>query len=419
MPGTDQEKYRRMSTPLPDPAAFADPVEFATAFSTWRERLRVSGQTSQGNWIGLTPIGPFPTVAPGDTLTVTFAVVAAFKPDQFQNLAGQVADNEETRIEFVNNIRWARRTYSGEDNNFNGQLDANEDVNNNGLLDRYLRPEPPAPPRFRIEFEAGTDDVTGLQDNRVVLYWDKTAELSQDPVTGLRDFEGYRVYRSNPGDDRTGNILGSATLFAQYDTPGNRTGFNNGFAEIELDAPVTFDGDPNEYWYRVEVEDLLAGWQYLFTLTAFDSGDIEAGLPSFESSLVANATRIFPGTPAAADNKEVGVYPNPYRVNAAWDGSTNRTRRLNFYNLPARAEIRIYTLAGETVAELIHDADIYTGDIRWYDDFSGDNRVLPGGEHSWDLLSESGLNLAGGLYLFSVKDLDSGDVHQGKFVIIK
>jgi hypothetical protein len=45
--------------------------------------------------------------------------------------------------------------------------------------------------------------------------------------------------------------------------------------------------------------------------------------------------------------------------------------------------------------------------------------LLPGGEHSWDLLSENGLNLAGGLYLFTVKDLDSGETQTGKFVIIK
>ena len=36
-----------------------------------------------------------------------------------------------------------------------------------------------------------------------------------------------------------------------------------------------------------------------------------------------------------------------------------------------------------------------------------------------ELLSENGLNLATGLYLFTVKDLDSGEIQQGKFAIIK
>jgi len=35
------------------------------------------------------------------------------------------------------------------------------------------------------------------------------------------------------------------------------------------------------------------------------------------------------------------------------------------------------------------------------------------------VLSENNLNLAGGLYLFTVKNLDSGRIQRGKFVIIK
>jgi hypothetical protein len=339
---------------------------------------------------------------------VTFALVAALKSEEFQGQAGKPVDTPESRALLANNVLWARRTYAGEDNNFNGVLDEGEDVNGNGVLDRYLIPEPPGSPNLRVELEAG----------RAILYWDDRAEQSVDPVTGELDFEGYRIYRSNPGDDREGNILDRATLIAQYDQPGNRTGFNNGLDPIRLDQPVTFEGDPNAYLYRFEVDGLLSGWQYLFTVTAFDEGDPDAGLDSFESSRTANATRVFPGTPAQ-ERGEVGVYPNPYRLNAAWDGTSARTRRLNFYNLPPRAEIRIYTLAGEIVARLNHEADTYQGDIRWYDDFGGSNRQLPGGEHSWDLLSENGLNLATGLYLFSVKDLDSNDVQQGKFVIIK
>ena len=252
-----------------------------------------------------------------------------------------------------------------------------------------------------MEFESTETNTQAGQDTRVTVYWDRSAEESTDPVTGRKDFEGYRIYRSNPGDDLAGNILDRTTLIAQYDKANNRTGFNNGFTEIALAEPVRFEGDPNEYWYKFVSDDLLNGWQYLFTITAFDEGDIQAGLPSFESSRVSNAVRIFPGTPAGqTGDTEVGVYPNPYRINAAWDGNTSRTRRLNFYNLPARAEIRIYTLAGEIVAELNHDAATYTGDTRWFDDFSADNRQIPGGEHAWDLLSDSGLSLTSGLYLF-------------------
>ena len=416
-PTEDIGRYERMATPYPNPANYASEPEYEQSREAWFERLRSDGLIATGNWIGLTPIGPFPRVEAGDMLQVTFALVAALKPDEFQGQPGKAIDTPESRAILANNILWARRTYSGEDNNFNGVLDPGEDSNNNGQLDRYVIPEPPSSPRVHVEFDV--TDEGGASSNRATLYWDRSAEESIDPVTGIADFEGYRVYRSNPGNDLSGNLLDAASLVAQWDETGNRTGFNNGFDEVQLAEPATFAGDTTQYWYRFPVDNLLGGWQYLFTVTAFDEGDVEAGLPPFESSRTSNAIRVFPGTPPSAVEGVVGVYPNPYRVNAAWDGTTARTRRLNFYNLPRRAEVRIYTLAGEIVDEFRHDAATYTGDIRWYDNFSGENRVLSGGEHSWDLLSKGGLGISGGLYLFSVKDLDSGNVQTGKFVVIR
>jgi len=417
-PGTDEVRYRRMATAFPNPAQFDSDASLEEAQEAWFQRLRTDGQIATGNWIGLTPVGPFRSVSPGDTLQVTFALVASLKTEEFQGQAGKAIDNEESRDIFANDILWARRTYSGEDNNFNGRLDLGEDVNGNGVLDRYLIPEPPASPNIKVAFER-PPNATG-NETVVALYWDKAAEFSVDPVTGLRDFEGYRVYRSNPGDDQSGDILNRATLIAQYDKPGNQTGFNNGFDRIALNEARFFAGDTTAYWYRLEATDLKLGWQYLYTVTALDEGDPAAGLEAFESSRVANAVRVFPGTPPATSGEQsVGVYPNPYRVNAAWDGGTSRTRKLNFHNLPGDSEIRIYTLAGEIVRTLRHNSETYTGDSRWYDDFSADNRIQSGGEHSWDLLSDNGLSIASGLYLFSVKDFETGDVQRGKFVIIK
>lgn len=413
-PSTDLERYRRMGEPYPNPDQFGSNAEYEAERSTWYERLRTDGTIAAGNWIGLTPIGPFSRVLPGDTLRVTFSLTAALKPEDFQGQAGKAVDTPESRSLLANALQWARRTYGGEDYNFNGRLDPGEDVNGNGTLDRFLIPEPPVAPNVRVEFER--EETTDLPV--VAIYWDRAAEASRDPVTGLEDFEGYRIYRSDPGDDLGGNLVQSASLIAQYDLPDNEAGFNNGFDAVALTEPARFPGDPTEYWYRFESANLRNGWQYLFSVTAFDSGDPAAGLDPFESSRVSGSVRVFPGTPPA-DDRQVGVYPNPYRVNAAWDGATSRTRKLNFFNLPSRSQIRIYTLNGEIVTTLNHDAAEYSGDIRWYSDLSAENRLLPGGEHSWDLLSENGLGVAGGLYLFTVKDLDSGRIQRGKFVVIK
>jgi len=113
------------------------------------------------------------------------------------------------------------------------------------------------------------------------------------------------------------------------------------------------------------------------------------------------------------------VYIQIPKVNAAWDGPNEGDRKLYFYNLPSKAEVRIYTIAGDIVAEFLHDSDTYNGDISWFNNFSDDPRVLPGGEHAWDLQSEANQILTTGLYLFTVKDLASGKIEKGKLTIIK
>jgi len=97
-----------------------------------------------------------------------------------------------------------------------------------------------------------------------------------------------------------------------------------------------------------------------------------------------------------------------------------RQRKLHFFNLPRDCEVRIYTLAGDQVDSFIHNGDTYAGDgIEWYDKFSEGNTIFPGGEHAWDLVTASDQAIATGLYLFTVKDLDSGEISRGKFVVIK
>lgn len=454
-PTNDLERYDRMATPFPNPIFYATQAQYEQARDAFFERLRTDGVNNQGNWIGVLSVGPIPRVEPGTSVTVTFAFVAALKPDAFQGLAGRPIDNEASRVNLRNNVDWAQRTYEGDG------------------VTRYRIPEPPQAPRVRA--------VPG--DRRVTLYWDRTSEFSRDPITGLRDFQGYRIYQSAPGEDRLGDPLGRATLVAQFDSVvvretitvtnpdgstetrevvRNRTGFGNGFCEIrvrpeeaagyvEIRTPpcaacfsdevvgdcrsvpartvrdrlyyTVLPDDTTRYYYRFVADNLLNGWQYAFAVTAFDEGDPEAGLPSFESGRTATAVRVFPGTPAVTGSPEdrppVTVYPNPYRIQAAWSDGGSRTQKLYFTNLPPRAEIRVYTLAGDIVAQMQHDAATYRGDIRWYSQFSGPNRVLATGEHAWDLLSEATQQIATGMYLFSVRDLDTGHTQTGRFVVIK
>lgn len=371
-------------------------------------------RTHADNMTTLLSTGPFSSLAPGDTLNVVFGVVCARK-------FGTDPAFLDTRVQkntLFSNGGFCQQAYDGEDVNGNNRLDLGEDINGNGKLDHYRLPQPPRPPKVRAE--VGSQTVT--------IYWDKsTSELSLDPITRQYDFEGYRVYRSNAGADfrNPEDFLLNLSLVGEFDRTDDNVGYNTGFGVIALTEPKYFPGDTVAYWYRfppaISSVPHLNGWQYIYGVAAFDRGDSASGITSLQSKV--ELVRVVPGTPAAEPGKgKVGVYPNPYYVSAVWDGSGERNRKIYFYNLPRHSEIRIYTLAGDIVAELQHDGTTYDGtDIEWFRRF-GNVQVSPqfaGGEHAWDLITRHDQAIATGLYLFSVRDLESGDTSTGKFLVIK
>jgi hypothetical protein len=365
------------------------------------------------NMTTLLSTGPFHLLPPGETVEMVIAVVCAKKtgtePERF--------DTPEQRRGLVTNMSWAQQTYDGEDLNGNNRLDPEEDLNANGVLDRYQLPSPPRQPKVRT--------VVGNQ--RVDVYWDSGAESSVDPITKQTDFEGYRIYRSTPGADflTSESLLLSLGLVGEFDLPGNGVGYNTGFQSIRLSEPVRFPGDATDYWYRFPPSGLelthLNGWQYVYGVSAFDRGDPVNNLPILESAPV--IARVVPGTaPEGRDAQPVRVYPNPYYARAYWDGPGERTRKIYFCNLPSRCTISVFTIAGDVVAQLEHDAATYDGmEIEWFRRYSDTERPpqFAGGEHAWDLISRYDQAIASGLYLFSVRDHESGDITTGKFMIIK
>ncbi len=94
---------------------------------------------------------------------------------------------------------------------------------------------------------------------------------------------------------------------------------------------------------------------------------------------------------------EIRVVPNPYVVNAAWEVAKN-VRQLQFMYLPPECVITIFTTRGELVRRLNHN------------DGSG---IL-----SWNMTSESGQDLAYGIYIYIVKTPE-GKEFIGKFALIK
>jgi hypothetical protein len=102
----------------------------------------------------------------------------------------------------------------------------------------------------------------------------------------------------------------------------------------------------------------------------------------------------------------IRVVPNPYVATSAMETAVSNTflnqrRSLMFTNLPARCDIKIFTVSGVLV-----------------DEINVENTADNGIAH-WDLLSNEGLEVAAGMYIFYVKAKETGDEKMGKFAIIK
>ncbi len=399
-PQNDEDKYRRLAT------------SYLNQLAPEQIRQKLITPSNRSHMIST---GPFVRLAPGDSVVVAFAVLCAKKTGSPQT------DTESTREELIANAGWARRAYNGTDVNGNNQLDSGEvDLRGNGSIVRYVLPTPPPSPLYRVQVESG----------KITLYWSDNAENSVDIISNRKNFEGYNIYRSNAGDDIASRP--SLHLAASYDKPGNGVAADNGFSAVQITdgtgAPtrIYFEGDTIGYTYKYEFSDVLNGWQYTLALTAFSDGDELSGFPSLESSLLATETHAIPGTPPSSD--AVGIYPNPYYVSAEWDiRSSNRIaergRKVYFYNLPRRATIRIYSMSGDLVRTLEHDAATDNGgDIEWYKQVgsTGDNAPLfSGGEHSWDLLTNDDQATASGMYIVHVEDKETGSQKTGHLLVVK
>jgi hypothetical protein len=205
--------------------------------------------------------------------------------------------------------------------------------------------------------------------------------------------------------------------------------FNTGLESVVADDPLTIVAgtDTITYTYRYDIRNVRDGFNYWAAISSFDRGTVEIG--PLETGLGLTRRMTIPGTEpggASGTGRRVGVFPNPYRGDAEWDGVQRRDRYLWFTNLPRRCTITIYTLAGDRVDAIDFDGDSYDArNVRGIFDPTDpqnpaiDLPVLSGGMAAWDLISTNDQAVATGLYLFAVEDRDSGRTEVGQFLVIK
>ncbi len=170
----------------------------------------------------------------------------------------------------------------------------------------WVGPSAPSSPIFTLE----------PGDRQVDISWDDLAETAPDPATGAVDFEGYRVWR------RTGTS-GDWTLLMECDLV-NQIGHNTGLVHSYSD------------------QDVNNGFQYSYVVTAFDRGEPENGIESFESGR-SSVQQVEPGLQVGTRNEaESGIHvvPNPFVKSSptgfgfAPDQNNPSEERVLFVNLP-------------------------------------------------------------------------------------
>jgi hypothetical protein len=237
---------------------------------------------------------------------------------------------------------------------------------------------------FDIPFAPASPSLTGFSENdRIRLTWGEEA-ANDSRVSGI---SGYRIYRDYK---RT-------TEITEDSAPTDTTFFL--LAEVGSSAREYIDNT------------VARGDNYYYYVTAVSTDGIESspflnrtGTSARREDEALTATRS-PSADWQSDDPNVGVVvvPNPFHASAAdkYDGN-----RINFLNLPAYANIHIYTVLGDRVQTIVHDRN--TGDRDWLrqDTFSN-------------------VQIVSGIYLYVVEELDgpngntTGEKKIGKFVVIK
>ncbi len=168
--------------------------------------------------------------------------------------------------------------------------------------------------------------------------------------------------------------------------------------------------EPNKY--QIIDRDVINGFDYYYSV---QSVSIAEGFGVLESNIVTNLKYISPANPVATDLSRVKVVPNPYLGSTIWNNpipsdSDPWRHRLQFINLPADATVKIFTLDGDFIDEIVSGET-----ARKTEAFAGSGRLSVA---EWDLITRNNQEAAPGIYMYVV---DSPSVGQkvGKFVIIR
>ena len=338
--------------------------------------------------------GPY-TLAPGDKIRLIVAEVAGVM-DYNEVVAGDPEGHfpDSTIAAVKRNAAWARKAV---------QWGIGAEVDGISLAADAPEP-PPAPQTDAVNASEGTEKpiiaVTWDDIAETVTYTDGSGGVFYD---GLSDLDGYRIYRSQD---------------FQYSSETQPPVFRGAAWHLLADIPRTafdqyFDTELGKYKYLDE--DVSYGQKFGYYVAAYNenprtwtsaNGTVVNNLPTLESG---SHRRSGAASAAAGPVESFDIYavPNPYVF-----GDPDRhfglsdPYRIEFRNLPVRASIRIYTIAGDLVKTIHHGPD---------------ERGNISGTAVWDQRTDSGLLVAPGMFIFHVQSATEGlkASFTGKLMILR
>jgi len=229
----------------------------------------------------------------------------------------------------------------------------------------------------------------------------------RDPATGEENLYYFTTQDWNRDD--LDDPRGIQKRFPDAIRPMNNPDF---WTEDDL----TEDGYPKFYEYQIIIGNLIPSVAQYVSVTAFDYGSPAIKLGSLESSPLLDAVYEFPLMSAEeAQDKRLGVivFPNPYRFDGDYREQgfeargreslpAERTRAINFTNLPPVCTIKIYSLDGDLIREIQHDRPE-----------GGPRSMLA----AWDLITRNSQPAVSGLYYWILEE-PNGETQMGKLVLI-
>jgi hypothetical protein len=457
--GPDLVSFRTtVFTALGNPGRGGPPVLDAQRYEALAGRLPATTRTAPDDYVVLVSCGPFRRLAPNQTLRFALALVAGpidslanvaanaavlhhgrtinalpdtLGPRQYDFDVGETGRNgHEVCLEPPPGVSFVHESHCAikfaNDDNPDGPAtvpvlyepgrcvwtDADCDVCTgiNGNETRVPWVDARAlPPMPRVTMTAG--------DHEVRIAWDNISEilLAAGLVgrPGYR-FAGYNVYKLSDWRTSVSPIAPSdAWALAQRFS----TDPSDGGVPLAAITDTTLDYErilferrlyPAGRYVMVDRE-VLNGFDYAYSVAAVFEyplvfGNGSTRMVRIESPLSGNYDRALSPAAATRGNGPVWVVPNPYRGEAGWDRpqllGRGPSTHVDFMGLPPeRCSIKVWTLAGDLVAQIEHDGT------------RGD------GQAAWNLVSRNGQDVTSGVYLFTVDGRSSKSM--GRFVVVR